>query len=62
MVLADFVKESKTVNEFHERFTIKWLGYPTTSAYYAKMSSHESIKDLRVPTIFVNSKNDPISL
>lgn len=49
------------VNEFHEHFTIRLLRYSNIETLYKEHSCATYIKNIEVPTLCINSKNDPIS-
>lgn len=49
----------KTFREFDERVTAKLLGHKNALEYYEKNSCLPYLKDIQVPTLIVNAKNDP---
>lgn len=49
----------KTFREFDDRVTSQLLGYKDALEYYEKNSCLPFLKDITVPTLIVNAKNDP---
>ncbi|WP_266204358.1 YheT family hydrolase [Pontibacter kalidii] len=45
--------------EFDDRYTAPIHGFKNAEEYYARVSSRQFLKDIRVPTLLVNAKNDP---
>ncbi len=45
--------------EFDDRYTAPIHGFKNAEEYYARVSSKQFLKDIRVPTLLVNAKNDP---
>ncbi|MFT2010617.1 YheT family hydrolase [Pontibacter sp. 13R65] len=45
--------------EFDERFTAPLHGFASADDYYTRSSSKQFIKNIRIPTLLVNAKNDP---
>ncbi|TXK45912.1 alpha/beta fold hydrolase [Pontibacter qinzhouensis] len=45
--------------EFDERFTAPLHGFKSADDYYARSSSKQFLKNIRIPTLLVNAKNDP---
>ena len=55
------VKESQSLEEFHDRLTSKIIGFPSARAIFDKLSiSEEEIKGLKVDTLMMFAKDDPI--
>lgn len=57
----DKLEKSMSIEEFDNEFTNKFYGIGDRTEYYSKLSSHEDIKNVTVPLMLINSKNDPIS-
>lgn len=59
----DFEKISqvKLYRHFDEFFTCKLFGFNTVEEYYEKSSSIRDIPNIRVPSVFINSKDDLLS-
>ncbi len=51
----------KYYREFDEYVTCKQFGFETVEDYYIKSSSIQDIDQLRVPSLFINARNDLIS-
>ncbi|WP_187262766.1 YheT family hydrolase [Pontibacter beigongshangensis] len=45
--------------EFDERYTAPLHGFKSADDYYARASSKQFLKNIRIPTLLVNAKNDP---
>jgi predicted alpha/beta-fold hydrolase len=45
--------------EFDDKYTAPLHGFKNAEDYYARVSSKQFIKDIRIPTLLVNAKNDP---
>jgi predicted alpha/beta-fold hydrolase len=53
------LKKIKTFQEFDNRFTAPLHGFKDASDYYEKGSCKPKLKNIEVPTLMVNAKNDP---
>jgi uncharacterized protein len=49
----------KTLTEFDEKYTAPLHGFKDAADYYKQCSSCHFIKNIRIPTLIVNAKNDP---
>ncbi len=45
--------------EFDDRYTAPIHGFKNAEDYYARVSSKQFLKNIRIPTLLVNAKNDP---
>ncbi|MCC9166075.1 YheT family hydrolase [Pontibacter harenae] len=45
--------------EFDERYTAPIHGFKSADDYYTRVSSKQFLKNIQVPTLLVNAKNDP---
>lgn len=45
--------------EFDDRYTAPIHGFKSADEYYARASSKQFLKHIRIPTLLVNAKNDP---
>lgn len=45
--------------EFDDRYTAPIHGFKSADEYYARASSKQFLKNIRIPTLLVNAKNDP---
>lgn len=50
----------KTAKEFDECFSRRLYGYPTVDTYYKDISSSHHILNIKVPTLLIQSYDDPI--
>lgn len=50
----------KTVYDFDDRFTAQSFGFGTADRYYATQSSNQFLAGIRVPTLIVHAKDDPM--
>ncbi len=50
----------RTIYEFDDRFTAQVFGFGTADTYYATQSSNQFLDRIRVPTLLVQSKDDPL--
>lgn len=55
----DLVHKLKNLPEFDDYFTAPINGFKDASDYYDKCSAKFFLKDIRIPTLIVNAKNDP---
>lgn len=53
------IDKIKTLIEFDDRYTAPIHGFKNAIHYYESCSSLYFLKDIRVPTLVVNAKNDP---
>ena len=61
-ISVDEVLSSTTPREYDDRVTRRLFGYPTVNQYYRECGSCHKIIDIKIPTIFINSIDDPISV
>ena len=57
---ADGLKSVRTVYEFDNRFTARSFGFGTADNYYATQSSLQFLEQIRVPTLMIQAKDDPM--
>jgi predicted alpha/beta-fold hydrolase len=57
---ADGLAAVRTVYEFDDRFTAKAFGFGTADNYYATQSSIGFLNGIRVPTLLIQAKDDPM--
>lgn len=48
-----------SLRDFDDRYTAPANGFADAADYYARSSCAQFLKDIRVPTLLVNAKNDP---
>jgi len=56
---AAALRESRTLREFDNLVTAPLHGYKDTDDYWTRASSKPGLKNVRVPTLVINAKNDP---
>jgi len=57
---ADGLAAVRTVYEFDDRFTARAFGFGTADNYYATQSSVGFLNGIRVPTLLIQAKDDPM--
>ncbi len=53
------VKKIKTIYEFDDIFTAPVHGYKNAKEYYTQNSSRQFLKEIKIPTLLIHSKDDP---
>jgi len=53
------IENIKTFWEFDEIYTAKLNGFKSAKEYYQKCSAKQFLKDIKVPTLIIHSKDDP---
>ncbi len=56
---GDKVRTSRTLREFDNAVTAPLHGYRDTDDYWTRASSKPLLRDIAVPTLLVNARNDP---
>ncbi len=56
----DALNRVKTIREFDERFTAPLCGFRDALDYYRRCSAAPLLKNIRVPTLILHSKDDPL--
>jgi len=56
----DSLMEIRTIREFDELFTAPLGGFTDADDYYRKASSIQCLGDIRVPTLILHSRDDPL--
>ncbi len=56
----DGLNDVKTIWEFDDRFTAPLFGFGTAANYYATQSAINFLPAIRVPTLIVTAKDDPL--
>ena len=57
---SDGVKAVRTLKEFDERITAPLHGFTNAEDYWARASSLPHLPKIRVPTLLLNARNDPL--
>ncbi len=52
----------RTIEEFDDKFTAPVHGFASAADYYLKSSSKQFLKNIRVPTLLIQAKDDPFLL
>jgi len=52
--------KATTLRGFDEQITRRIYGYPHYNDYYTGISSAFNIKDIKIPLLCLNSKDDPV--
>lgn len=58
--LIDEVLKSRTIHEYDEKFSIKLKGYKSVEDYYKRAGCIDYIEKIKIPVLFINSKDDPV--
>jgi predicted alpha/beta-fold hydrolase len=56
---ASAVRASRTLREFDDLVTAPLHGFRDTNDYWTRASSKPGLKNIRVPTLLLNARNDP---
>jgi predicted alpha/beta-fold hydrolase len=56
---ADDYDQIKTFQHFDDRYTAPIHGFESAADYWARSSCKAVLKDIRIPALLVNAKNDP---
>ncbi|MEN6535774.1 MAG: alpha/beta fold hydrolase [Bryobacteraceae bacterium] len=56
----DGIGEAKTLREFDNRFTSRFFGFRDAIDYYQTQSARRVVDRIRVPTLIIQAKDDPI--
>ena len=57
---VDQLEKIRTVYEFDDKITAPYFGFGTADNYYATQSSNQFLGGIRVPTLIVQAKDDPL--
>ena len=57
---ANAVRATRTLREFDDLVTAPLHGFKDTDDYWTRASSKPGLKNIRVPTLILNAKNDPL--
>jgi predicted alpha/beta-fold hydrolase len=55
-----FASPALRIREFDERFTVRHWGFGSVEEYYATASAARFVKEIRVPTLILHSRDDPL--
>lgn len=55
------LQNAQKIIDFDKEFFTKFLGYKNTDEYYRKISCFENVKNINIPTLFIQAKDDPIT-
>ena len=54
------LRTANTAKEFDGEFFVKVLGYKNGDDYYRQISSYKLVKNINVPFLIINAKDDPV--
>ncbi|HYP15465.1 MAG TPA: alpha/beta fold hydrolase [Bryobacteraceae bacterium] len=54
------LEQARSVYEFDDKITAPFFGFGTAANYYATQSSNQFLDQIRVPTLLVQAKDDPL--
>lgn len=54
------VSSCKTLDELHDRFTVRLHGYDSIQQYYQQNSSSQFLDTVQTPLLIANAENDPL--
>jgi uncharacterized protein len=57
---ADAVRASRTLREFDDLVTAPLHGFKNADDYWTRASSKPGLRNIRVPTLVLNARNDPL--
>lgn len=57
---AEHIKNVRTMYDFDDYYTAPWFGFGTADNYYKTQSSNQYLEKIRVPTLVITAKNDPL--
>lgn len=57
---ADFARKPRGIREFDEVYTAPVCGFGTAANYYASSSAAQFVPKIRVPTLILSSRDDPL--
>jgi predicted alpha/beta-fold hydrolase len=60
MYPLEHLKDVRTIFDFDDYYTARLFGFGTAADYYRTQSSHQFLEGIRVPTLLVIAKNDPL--
>ncbi|RMG56338.1 MAG: alpha/beta fold hydrolase [Acidobacteria bacterium] len=60
LISDDGLRGIKTFKEFDDRYTAPIHGFQSAEDYWRKCSSRQFLPSLRIPTLVVNARNDPL--
>ena len=50
----------RTIRQFDDAYTAKLFGFGTASNYFATQSSNQHLERIRIPTLMIQAKDDPL--
>ena len=59
-ILIEKIENARNIHEWDEHFTTKIHKYENNKEYYRFASSANIIKNIKIPTLCINSRDDPI--
>jgi uncharacterized protein len=56
----EYLPKIKTIEDFDDHYTARLFGFGTSANYFRTQSANQFLERIRVPTILVQSKDDPL--
>lgn len=60
MYAVEHLKKVRTIYDFDDYYTARLFGFGTADNYYRTQSSNQYLEKIRVPTLVVTAKDDPL--
>jgi predicted alpha/beta-fold hydrolase len=57
---VDHLKQIRTIADFDDLYTARMFGFGTAANYYRTQSSNQFLEHIRVPTLVIVAKDDPL--
>ena len=57
---AEHLKHVRTIYDFDDYYTARLFGFGTADNYYRTQSSNQFLEKIRVPTLVITAKDDPL--
>jgi hypothetical protein len=57
---VDHLKQIRTIADFDDLYTARMFGFGTAANYYRTQSSNQFLEHIRIPTLIVVAKDDPL--
>jgi predicted alpha/beta-fold hydrolase len=60
MYTLEHLPKIRTIEDFDDHYTARLFGFGTAANYFATQSSNQFLERIRVPTLLVQAKDDPL--
>lgn len=57
---SDRIEQVQSIYEFDDNFTAKLFGFETAANYYRTQSANQYLERIRIPTLVITAKDDPM--